>query len=967
MQRIKDTLIVEFDTANIAYRNKENTFTKKQVINDSLNVLKKLQTSDAIVATGTFGSGWTEPNLGAGTRMLWYPRKAAFRAGGASGTDWDNDSIGDFSVSFGFNTKASGYASVALGDNAKAIGFNSLAFGYETKAIGVNSTAFGYETKAISIHSTAFGFRTTTTSINSFVIGQYNIGGGNSTNWVDTDPLFEIGNGTSVLTLSNAFEVKKNGNTIVGGTLKVGSIPNSLSDTIFVDSAGNVKKRLATSLPIPSALDTALIPFTNQENTFTRDQEVTGTITTTGYISAATSADAAPELNTGTGTKYAIVVSTTSDNAFGIGRGPVTDGKYPIWFQTGNVNGWGWKWYNGITEIASLDRAGDLAISGTMKIGNIPNTLSDTAVMDSCDHLVKRLATDLPIPSALDTSILVHWPDTLAGGDIMSRWETELIKENTDNNTDSVAKHLDTLQAHNDRINALNDSLENIYTDGQVDALLLAKQNISDTNTVDATKYWVLNISQNQLSQGLKWNQVTDTYTRLGSISSVALGASPGDGALPIQSQIKGCVINDAGVVQYYLQEDDWSYKADHTASNLTGADGQVMVEIPKFYYKHDTVGNSHEWWISLYPLTGFAVHPAFEVNGVVKSFMYIGAYEGILYDNSASIYANGLYLPTDTVTFANADTTITIAGTFPTNGFTSLAVGDKIVITGTVKNDSTFTVKTIGDKHIHVTEAVTNETANATVISTQRDYTASTGDKLSSVSGKVPVTYLTRANARVLATNRGTGWHQLGYDEVHAIEVLGLIEYGSFYWQNIAAIGPGITAVTDEANYNNNNPFVPSGNGNSIGNASGDNAGATSCATEKSKYSRYRGISNFYGHVFKWVDGINVNNNHPYVTNNYSSWADDTSTGYTDLGVTLAVEDGCQKTLVNSSRLILPRTVGGSGATYITDYYKQSTGWQVAALGGYAGSGTPAGAWSWILNIGSGYVYQHISARVAF
>jgi len=472
---------------------------------------------------------------------------------------------------------------------------------------------------------------------------------------------------------------------------------------------------------------------------------------------------------------------------------------------------------------------------------------------------------------------------------------------------------------------------------------------------------------ENIYAQGLKWNQNLDTYTRLGSISVAPHNASPGSGALPVQGRMRGCVLTNGGAVNYYLQEDNWSYKEDGTASNLTGTDGQVMVEIPAFYTKYKYLNNTVEWWISQYPLSGYTLHPAFNIAGVTKPYLYISAYEGVLYDNSASIYANGVYQPAHSVTFAAADSSLTTAAM--TNPYTSLAVGDIIVVTGTTNNNATFVVKTIGDTKIKVTTVPTNETAANTVISTQRDYTATTGDQLSSVSGKVPLSYFTRAQSRQMAKNRGTGWHQFGYDEANAIELLILIEYGTFYIQNIAEVGPGITAAGNWLAYNNYNPFVPSGNGDTQGNLSADNAGAATCGGDKTKYSRYRGIENIYGHVWKWVDGININNNAPYVTSNHVNWAENTATNYDVTGVTLANANGYQNTLVNSGRVMLPATVGGiaSASVKITDYYYQLSGWRVAGFGGGAHYGGDAGPWDWSLSSDSGYAYQHIAARVAF
>jgi hypothetical protein len=70
--------------------------------------------TDGLVSTGTPGSGAIAPS-GAGTRMVWNPRKRAFRAGNVTGTQWDDANIGSISTAFGFNNLASGSASVAFG------------------------------------------------------------------------------------------------------------------------------------------------------------------------------------------------------------------------------------------------------------------------------------------------------------------------------------------------------------------------------------------------------------------------------------------------------------------------------------------------------------------------------------------------------------------------------------------------------------------------------------------------------------------------------------------------------------------------------------------------------------------------------------------------------------------------------------------------------------------------------------
>jgi hypothetical protein len=85
---------------------------------------------------------------------------------------------------------------------------------------------------------------------------------------------------------------------------------------------------------------------------------------------------------------------------------------------------------------------------------------------------------------------------------------------------------------------------------------------------------------------------------------------------LPVQSLIRGCLLSDSGIVNYYLDPDDWSKKADGSASNLDGTDGQVMVEIPKFYHKIDNPSSGvYQHKISRYPISGFAEIPKFYVS----------------------------------------------------------------------------------------------------------------------------------------------------------------------------------------------------------------------------------------------------------------------------------------------------------------------------------------------------------------
>ena len=383
------------------------------------------------------------------------------------------------------------------------------------------------------------------------------------------------------------------------------------------------------------------------------------------------------------------------------------------------------------------------------------------------------------------------------------------------------------------------------------------------------------------LAQGLTWDEDNDDYTRTGSIADVATSESAGNTRLIIQSAMRRCVMNDDGQVVYYLDADDSTQTEFGAVSDLTGGDGQVMVEIPKFYIKYSYAGTSHSWSISPTRLPGYNLHPAFYKNGEEVDYRYIGAYEGIKYDDGTSAYVDGVSAGIDTA-----------------------------------------------------------------------------NDVLSSVSGFAPWTDEKRSEFRTVASNRGTGWRQQDYDLVSAIQLLYLIEYADWYSQDM--IGMGRTELTGD--WIADSYIGKCGKSNVDGNGTNSVDGDTNDA-----YMTYRGVENFFGNVWKWVDGINVNDNMPYICNNDTDFADDTTTNYIDLNITLPASNDYQKTLEQISRGFLPASVGGSSSTYITDYYYQNSGWRVALLGGHATYGSTAGVAYWALNNASSHDSVVISGRLAY
>jgi hypothetical protein len=194
------------------------------------------------------------PVNGAGKRLMWYPDKAAFRAGFALADQWDKPNVGVGSFASGYNTMASGYCAVAMGNqciaddstsvamgnsvyatgkhaqgygvNLNVSGESAMAFGVGSTASGTASTAMGSGTFAIGNYSTstgAFGraygdasfaanYQTRANAFSSMAIGHYNdTVAASRTTWVPGDALFLIGNGSSS-DRNNAWTLLKNGN-----------------------------------------------------------------------------------------------------------------------------------------------------------------------------------------------------------------------------------------------------------------------------------------------------------------------------------------------------------------------------------------------------------------------------------------------------------------------------------------------------------------------------------------------------------------------------------------------------------------------------------------------------------------------------------------------------------------------------------------------------------------------------------
>ena len=142
-------------------------------------------------------------------------------------------STGGNSVAMGNGTSATGPYSTAVGWNSTASGQGSFASGAVTNAANYNSAAFGALTTAGGFSSFTAGFSVAAPSFAEMEIGLYatTYTASSAGSYVAADRLFNIGNGQSTSSRSDAMTVLKNGNVGIG--------TNAPTDLLSVNGAAN--------------------------------------------------------------------------------------------------------------------------------------------------------------------------------------------------------------------------------------------------------------------------------------------------------------------------------------------------------------------------------------------------------------------------------------------------------------------------------------------------------------------------------------------------------------------------------------------------------------------------------------------------------------------------------------------------------------------------------------------------------
>ena len=360
---------------------------------------------------------------------------------------------------------------------------------------------------------------------------------------------------------------------------------------------------------------------------------------------------------------------------------------------------------------------------------------------------------------------------------------------------------------------------------------------------------------------------------------------------LPIHNLMKGCLLSDEGEVNKYLDANDW------TSEQRDGSEGQVMVEVPEHWWHYETEGNIQRVKLSVVSLPGYIHVPKY----------YVSAYEASLQ-----------------------------------------RTGNKL----------------------------------SSVINTTADFRGGNNNDAwdgtyRSLLG-MPATSINRTNFLAYARNRGqygkngAGWNCMTYDIQKDLYWLYVVEYATLNTQDgynpaktsegymQGGMGAGVTNLdyTKWDTFNNRCPFIPCGYTDELGNGGGQKAflmpDEYDTNTLTTQVPRWHGIENIFGHIWEWVEGINIRIepgdgvSAAYVCDDPSKF---NSTNYTGYRFTCNIprSGGFIKEIAfGENGDILPIVVGGSSSTFFGDYFYTSIPTSVTLrgvlFGGDASVGSSAG-----------------------
>ena len=354
----------------------------------------------------------------------------------------------------------------------------------------------------------------------------------------------------------------------------------------------------------------------------------------------------------------------------------------------------------------------------------------------------------------------------------------------------------------------------------------------------------------------------------------------------------------------------------DWTNEVRDGSQGQVMVEIPRHYRKCETDGNIIRVKLSLLPLDGFLEVPK----------MYVSAYEAALERSTNKLCS--------------------------------------------VVNDGTN---------------YRGGNNNANYDGTYRSFLGR------------PVTDISRTTFRDYVRKRKNGsteWNCYTYDIHKTLFWLFVIEYATLNSQAAfnseptsegyrqGGLGAGVTTWgSNWLTFNGYYPFVPCGHTDSLGNRTGVVSYTAKNDDERITKTfdvpRYRGVENPFGHIWKWIDGCNIQVSatqenggtglsKAFICHNPANFQDSNYANYSHVGNIDRAGGYVKEVLFGVGGEILPKVTGGGSTTYFCDNHYTNIPTSGEALRGLLFGGAANGGAGDSVGVGLACAYSANAPSVA-
>lgn len=401
-----------------------------------------------------------------------------------------------------------------------------------------------------------------------------------------------------------------------------------------------------------------------------------------------------------------------------------------------------------------------------------------------------------------------------------------------------------------------------------------ASLTIQDINTTDTdhrgllealtTRNYIDNevykISLNFFFYGVQWDESNPSSdcTRIGNMSLHA--------ELPVQNAIVGGLLQDDLTFTPFPDQSDWS------GETVDGSLGQVMVRIPKHYFKSEVNGTIHKKLISQYPLAGFIEIP----------MIYVSAEKA------------------------------TVDRTDPNTPKLCSVVNMSPEFRGgqnTADWDNTY-------------RSLLGKPATNISLTNFRQYAR---NRAAGTAWNCHTYLAQRMLYWLFVTEYATLNSQKAFNA--AKDVNGYMQGG---------LGPGVSDWNGDAwnAYNGYNPLIPCGYMLEYGNQSAIKNYSVKDADDNVlitfEVNSYRGIQSPFGDIWDWTDGIliNVQSNAAggvstcYITDDPAKFSSSDFSQYTELGDTPRADSWIKTILDDEQGNIICKTQGGSSTSYYCDYY---------------------------------------------